>query len=423
MSLIRPLACLAALLAVLGMAPAVRAQKHQPFIDNIKRGPTASAYTFPGYFEPDFQFFAPAEVDNFGGPEPANVGWYFTMDKVYWNISRPNVGPRDGQAPGASSVFLVDNNVNDFGVNPGSSPWDGDFTWGNRFEIGYMTDERTGWNVVLHHLSGPNEYVENQQERINRFNEDDTDPTDPQFPISDRNPRYYILKDSVNVASFSSAEFNKVWRRKEFHNGTVLEPMVGVRIMNFKNFVRDDNYQRYDIDPQSVDVVANPNPPPPDLLVPPVPTVDGPVELLNSHYYTTSNNLLGGQIGARLFHQRSHWMLSGEVKFFGCANFQYFEQREDTTITVYDDTASLGGAVTYENFQRQVGYDQRTQFTWGGEVRAEAAYELTREISFRFGMSFIDLGTGIGRGESLQEKFARQDVQMAGLTMGVTVNR
>ena len=324
MSLIRPIVCLAALLAVLGMAPAARAQKHQPFIDNIKRGPTPSAHTFPEYFDTDYQLFAPAEVGNFGGPEPANTGFYLTWDKLYWNVSRPLVGPRDSTAPGTFSQPLVDNNVNDFGVNPGSSQWDGDFTWGNRFELGYMTDEHTGWQAVMQHMSGPNEYVELQQERINRFNEDDIDPTDPQFPISDRNPRYYILKDSINVASFSSLELNKVWRRKEFHNGTVFEPLLGVRIMNFKNFVRDDNYQRYDIDPESADIIVNPVPPPPVLVLFPLPTVDGPAELLNSHFYTTSNNLLGGQIGGRVFHQRSHWMLSADVRVFGLRQLSVF---------------------------------------------------------------------------------------------------
>ena len=38
---------------------------------------------------------------------------------------------------------------------------------------------------------------------------------------------------------------------------------------------------------------------------------------------------------------------------------------------------------------------------FGGEVRGEASYELTRDINLRFGVTFLDLGQGIGRGDLL----------------------
>ena len=62
-----------------------------------------------------------------------------------------------------------------------------------------------------------------------------------------------------------------------------------------------------------------------------------------------------------------------------------------------------------------------SEFVWGGEVRGEASYELTRDISLRFGMVFIDLGQGIGRSRSINDN--REDVQIAGLTFGLTINR
>src|SRR5262245_14743255 len=104
MSMTRPIATLAALAMILGAAAAAQAQRFQPFID-------------PGYFSPDFQYFAPAEVGDFGGKDWANTGIYFDYDKLYLNVTRPE---------GEPSLF---------------SPFEGDFTWGNRFEIGYMTDE------------------------------------------------------------------------------------------------------------------------------------------------------------------------------------------------------------------------------------------------------------------------------------------
>ena len=78
---IRPFVWLAALLAVVSLAGTAQAQKYEPFID-------------PGYFgQPDFQFFAPAEVGDFGGEEPPNTGIYFDYDRLYVDVNRP-----DGEA-------------------------------------------------------------------------------------------------------------------------------------------------------------------------------------------------------------------------------------------------------------------------------------------------------------------------------------
>src|SRR6187549_2681861 len=101
MSLRRSIAWLAAWLATCGLAATASAQRFQPFID-------------PGYFSLDFQYFAPAEVGDFGGKDFANTGIYFDYDKLYLNVTRPD---------GEPSLF---------------SPFEGDFTWGNRYEIGYM---------------------------------------------------------------------------------------------------------------------------------------------------------------------------------------------------------------------------------------------------------------------------------------------
>jgi len=369
---IRPYVWMAALLAVLGLAGTASAQKFEPFID-------------PGYFgQPDFQYFAPAEVGDFGGEEPPNTGIYFDYDRTYVNVGRPD------------------------GLKSFGSGFDGDFTWGNRWEIGYMTEEHSGWEAVVWHLSGPNEYVESFQERLTRFNEDDA-PDAPDPIIQDRNPRSYILRDSLNVASFSSFEFNKTWRRKQFHNGAVLEPLIGFRYMKFKNFFRRDNYVRF-----NEDIVGEP--------VPAVPSVDGTFEELNEQTAVFENNMIGGQLGTRLFHQTGHWLLSADVRVFATANFQQLYNQTDIRQTRH--TAVSGGTdpdVELEIFTRDRLYNQADRFVWGGEVRAEAAYELTRDISLRFGMVFLDLGQGIGRGIVIGDN--NEDVQIAGLTFGLTINR
>lgn len=368
MSMIRPIARLAALIAVLVLTSTASAQRYQPFID-------------PGTFEPDFQLFAPAEVSDFDGGEPANTGFYFDWDKLYVAVTRPD---------GAAS---------------NNTPFNSDFTWGNRWELGYMTEEDTGWQAIITHISGPNVYESFFQERIDRYNDDD-DGTTPVNPVSDRNPRYYQLKDSVNVSTFSSCELNKTWRRKEFHNGTILEPLLGFRAMNFRNVIRRDTYSRYE-----ADAAGQPDPGSPN--------VEGVYEELVSRFDTYQNHMVGGQLGTRLFHQRGHWMLSGEVRFFGCANFQHFTTQTDDTITRYGGLDTSPPELIISNSTWV--HNNANVFVWGGEVRAEASYELTREVNLRFGFEFLDLGQGIGRSNNIQNN--DEDVQMYGLTFGFTVNR
>jgi hypothetical protein len=372
MAMIRPMAKLAAFLLVLGVAATASAQRHQPFIDF-------------GYFEPDFQFFAPAEVGDFGGLEPPNTGVYFDYDKLYLNCTRPEHEPS------------LD------------SPYDGDFSWGNRYEIGYMTEQDSGWQAVLQHYI-VDENIIVFQERLDRFNaDDDLAGGNPDPILQDRNPRHYDLRTSLNSARYSSVELNKVWRRKTFHNGGVLEPLIGFRGMSFRDQYLRDNYVRFQ-ETAAPAVPGQPNPA--------VPDVNGVYEQLTTDQALYYNQMFGGQLGARFFHQRGHWLLSAEVRMFGCVNFQILENNQFTKLTRY---TALGGDVELELNSRTTTYTNNTQFVWGGEVRAEAAYELTRDISLRFGLLFIDLGQGVGRGNTL--RFDNQDVVMTGLTAGLTINR
>jgi hypothetical protein len=223
--------------------------------------------------------------------------------------------------------------------------------------------------------------------------------------VADRNPRLFDVRQSINVASLSSAEINKTWRRKQFHNGAILEPLLGFRYMKFKNWHRRDDYDRFNAD-------VNGNPVPFD------PQIEGPFEEFTSNVNIFENYMIGGQLGGRVFHQRGHWMLSADVRFFALANFQTLNSRFYSQLTRY---TALNGDIELNLFDRQETFDQNQEFVWGGEVRAEASYELTRDIALRFGMVFLDLGQGIGRGNNINEN--NEDVQIAGLTFGLIINR
>lgn len=151
---------LTAVVTLLGLAGTASAQHMQPFIE-------------PDYFEPDLQFFAPADIDYFGDAKPPNTGWFFTYDRLYWAVSRPDSAPR---------------------------PWYVDWTWGNRFDVGYMTEDDGGWLFSGTHVDGPTTEAGGWR------------------------------------ANFSSVELNKVFRLEPLHHNGIIEPFIGVRYVQFNDF-------------------------------------------------------------------------------------------------------------------------------------------------------------------------------------------
>jgi hypothetical protein len=414
MSLTRPHSWCAALLAAVSLAVAAQAQERNAHFAINEHDEPATAPEFhnrfnpfiePDSFDPDLQFFAPAEVSDFGGGEPPNTGFYFTYDRMYINASRPDGDP----------------SFDDVG--------DGDFGWGNRCDFGYMTCDCLGWGSSIWHLDGPNELLGVVQERLGRFNEDDSPPGSGEEPVlNNRNDgsslaRTYLVADSLNTIKVSSFELNRTWRRKQFHNGAVLEPFIGLRYMTIKDHARADNYHRFAEDADGNPVGG------PDILGPEI--FEGPWEMYQTHRNTFENSMLGGQLGVRLFKQSGHWLISGEFRAVAMQNWQFLYEHRDTTLTRVDDF-NTGGLPEIIIEQRRLESTDFAEFVWGGEIRGEAAYELTRDVSLRFGFFLMDLGQGIGRSnvflpfpdsDTRLEAKNEQDLFLGGLTFGVTVNR
>jgi hypothetical protein len=88
-----------------------------------------------GAYDYDSRMFAPydlRELDEPTGP----VGFYFTYDRVYINVSRASVQPNT--FPG-DEIFV---------------PTGNDFMWGNRFEAGVMNCNGAGWGGEYTRSSG-----------------------------------------------------------------------------------------------------------------------------------------------------------------------------------------------------------------------------------------------------------------------------
>lgn len=87
--------------------------------------PESNGYANPELLEYDLQPMTPFEVTSLDGYVEPNTGFYFTYDRTYLSTSRPS---------------QVDSNSASF---PGGN----DFTWGNRYELGYMGESNTGYNL------------------------------------------------------------------------------------------------------------------------------------------------------------------------------------------------------------------------------------------------------------------------------------
>ena len=111
---------------------------------------------------------------------------------------------------------------------------------------------------------------------------------------------------------------------------------------------------------------------------------------------TIENTLLGGQVGFRWYKKTGAWVLSNETRFYAAQNWVFS------------------------------GDGDFSEFVPAGDIRFEAAYELSREVAIRVGWQLLWLGDGIHRGDpsvAAAPDLSAQDVLMTGLTFGFTVNR
>lgn len=170
-------------LAVLFVAAVCRGEDNDQYMHSDPYQPDLmQPFIAPDTFDLDYQFFAPADFDTYGGDVPLRTGWYITYDRMNLAVSRPS-----------QTV---------------SAPYRLDKTWGNRFDLGYMTEENHGWQITVMNLDGPNE--------------------------------------PDNHAGFNSVEVIKTFRIDPFHNGSVLEPFIGARYVLFEDFLFREEV---DVDP------------------------------------------------------------------------------------------------------------------------------------------------------------------------------
>lgn len=332
----------------------------------------------PTDFDTDYQFFEPAEADDYGGFPPPNTGWYGKYDRMFMNTTRPRFEPSHTQ---------------------------GDFGWGNRLDVGFMTEQNTGWSFSGMRMGdGLNVTKDTFVPRLS-FNPTATSsiPFTPNSATSfdQGNPNFDprvnqdLLVNSLNSVRFSTFEVNRVWRLDMTHRGGIIEPFIGFRYADVNDRTRRMN---------QFQIAA------------------AGFEQLTDQTSYWQNSMFGGQIGVRLARQLGRWNVASELRLAGYANFQHFNQdnyqttRLYTTAPITAPTAIAQEFVTFNNV-----YGSNEEFVIGGDVRVNASYEITRDIAANVGAQWIGLGKGIARGPVLNNNTG--DIYMAGVSFGVSINR
>lgn len=144
-------------------------------------------------FDYDAQLFAPLTLDEIEGPRDVNTGWYFTYDRTYLSVSRPD----------ATST-----------VNANAVPTGNDFVWGNRYDLGYVGESGKGWTVNFLNSEGS-------------------------FFSSGRD--ILISNPFLTRTTFANVEVSRLFRQ-ELSNGGVLEPYFGFRYQGINDETIEDTF-------------------------------------------------------------------------------------------------------------------------------------------------------------------------------------
>ncbi len=335
----------------------------------------------PVGFEPEFDWFAPAETSGYGRGQKANIGAFFSYERLYWSLAAPEsafIGSENN--PYLSDPFWQ---LVGFPVWPNGPGIDNSFlgatgSWGNRWELGYIDTDDYGWLVsVLDHVSQGQYFVADQPAFFFGDPARVLTGSIPGLPpgIDDFELPYYFEQFRIkNILQLNGVEISRFYRARRLHSGAYFELLYGVRWFNLneafwvqgdgngegrQNFSDDSSFSLNILDASEWSLRAN-------------------------------NNLVGPQIGFRVFHERKRWVTSVSGRFLAAANFHNIRLK-----------ANLGSETLQnppiEGFQGFAGMGLNTHvytttFSPMGEVRVDVAYNVTRSVGIKVGYTGLVVG-------------------------------
>ena len=446
----------AGVLVVSLLACTASAQEFQPF------GPVDHVH--------DLQLFAPIDLGNIAGPPDPSEGYFFSYQRLYWNVTGLR-GPAGQNAPLFTAIepYVGRPNSPQSLLNSiADAPPDSLFSWGQRYEIGYMlpgkgVEDGNGWIAGI--LDGPNQ---NQEFTLGFLDPDDPGAVDP-----NADPLSGVI---VLFAHAPGLLIGFLDRETAAQGGA-----------NTPDGFADDLDDDGTFGPDGTDADGDGVP---DTVFPPVAVdwddavefpvafpvvsmrnslrIDG-VELMRTHrfprfhggsileiYYgarflsfddrfvfsgiggtyadstwdtKAQNNLIGPQLSGRFYNTRGRWTFNVEGRFLAAANIQNFKQTVNFgTLMV---PGALNGPIAFNPFSARHGR-RDIDFSPVGELRVETALRVTKAISLKVGYTGLyagnmaraanvvnyDLDTQLGLKSS-----DRQDIFTNGVNFGIEINR
>jgi hypothetical protein len=396
----------------------------------------------PTGFEMDLQPFDIATFDDaneYDGADDFSIGWYFGYQRLNWATGRPDklpLGDRNTMlVTGDGRTFLNQRNGRDIAVR--NAP----FHWGNRYEMGYW-DGRTGWaasvldldhqlqqsldtglainfvNPFVSFTTPGGEFVTitvlsgfvdadadgfdddlNGNGRFGRWIDSNGDGTpDRLAPVTAGPGAGVDFEDTVvfptnfdevvtrNTVETSGVELSKTFRFRPFHKrGGILELYLGARYMEVNEAFRANMLGGFGNEFLNIGFTTDP-------LGNQVPLrVNSFIESL------VDNNLVGPQLGGRLYWRRGAFNFATEARFMAAYNFQNIKLRGQLGGNIPLGVAVQGGnvnavlpnapaALDNSNFEHHAHFDE---FAPTGEVRVQTAYNITKGIALKVGWTGI----------------------------------
>jgi hypothetical protein len=301
-------------LSVTGAATLVQAQVDVPsprFEPRSVQSPeNTRPLAEPFVFDYDAQVFAPVEFTNNKELEP-NTGFFFVVDRMYNSVSRGE--PRQLQG---------------IGITPNDVPTGNDWMWGNRFELGWMGQKNSGWQLVYEKTDGS----------FFAFGQD----------ALVRNPML------VNT-NYTSFELNRMFRQS-ISNGDYFDPYIGLRYFGLSDRTIEDTT-----------------------------FTTGTTTASNRFKQNAENSSVGAQVGGRYNHRRGRFRYTVDGALAAMYNNQNYFATDltfigaSTAISEFYDTAQaftpvadLRCEIAY-NFTRDIGLRTgfQVQYIWDGVARTD----------------------------------------------------
>jgi hypothetical protein len=279
----------------------------------------------PGIFDYDTRVFAPLEFTN-GKQKAPNSGFYFTLDRTYTSVSRAS-----------------HQGTNSSAVKTGS-----DYIWGNRYEMGWFSEDDEGWGLSYQDSDGA--YFTAGQDQL-------------------------VSNPMMVNTGFANVEVNRMFRQM-LSGGGYFEPYIGARFLNISDNTIEDTTQ--------VNLAG--------------------VALSNRFKQNATNNSFGLQVGGRYNSRRGRWRLTGDGALATSYNQQRYFATDiafaglTTAVTeTYDSDQSfvpiLDGQLEISyNISRDIAIRTGLQamYAWNGITRANT---LTTSLN---GNSAFGAGSGVG---------------------------